>query len=435
MSEDVLEADLLVIGAGMAGMTAGFAAARAGARVVVVEKAPSMGGSAALSGGYLWTATSLEQALEQCPRGDPELLGTLIDGFPAAVELIRSAGVDFSDEIDVLYGRGWRVDVLTYFRRAKVAVENAGGTVQTHCSVETLCVQDGRVVGAVVRDAESQMRIRAPWTLLSTGGFQANRALLQQFFGDRAAHLLLRSNPYSSGDGLRLGLAAGGAHSEVMDAFYGHLIAWPLPQFTPREFARHALVFSEHGVLLNVDGRRFTEEWSGDHVNAQRVGAQPQGRALLVIDEAVRSTYAVRPIVGPSEAVDKIADGIAAGARVASAGTLVELGTAVAGWGFHVADLAAQVGSYNDDAPTPVGGGPYYAVEARPGMTFTQGGLRTDREGRVLGADGSVVDGLLAAGADMGGIYSGGYAGGLALASVFGLRTARLAGRRPPGGS
>jgi succinate dehydrogenase/fumarate reductase flavoprotein subunit len=78
---DSLTCDLLVIGAGMAGMTAAGRAAEMGARVIVIEKAASIGGSAALSLGDLWTATSAEQLAYQ-DNGDPRLHRVVIDTYP-----------------------------------------------------------------------------------------------------------------------------------------------------------------------------------------------------------------------------------------------------------------------------------------------------------------------------------------------------------------
>jgi succinate dehydrogenase/fumarate reductase flavoprotein subunit len=76
---------------------------------------------------------------------------------------------------------------------------------------------------------------------------------------------------------------------------------------------------------------------------------------------------------------------------------------------------------------TPIDRQPFYVVEAVPAITFTFGGLRIDPQARVLDDDGRAIPGLLAAGADAGGLYVRAYAGGLAAALVFGLRAARTA--------
>jgi hypothetical protein len=334
----------------------------------------------------------------------------------------------------VLYGRGHHIDLLGYQGRAARAVQRSG-VVSVGCTVDHLLLDGDRVVGARVRDADGATDVIAPWTLLATGGFQGNRGLLQQHLGDRAAHLLLRSNPYSTGDGLHLALAAGAATSGVMDAYYGHLIATPLPQFTEREFGRFARLYSENGVLVNVRGRRFTQEWLGDHVNTQSVAEQPEGRAVLIIDESIRRGTAAAPVVQGTEAIDTVEDSRAVGAHVAESAELSGLARLTGAWGYTIDDLEKVVEEHRREAGNAgadgLGDGPFHALEVRPAITFTQGGLRVDIRARVLNAAGVPIPGLLAAGADVGDVYNGGYAGGLALATVFGLVAERTATTTP----
>jgi glycine/D-amino acid oxidase-like deaminating enzyme len=85
--------DLLVLGGGMAGLAAAAPAAQSGASVVLVEKAPRTGGSA-IYAGFIWTAPTLEVMREINPRGDPALAARLVDGYPDAIEWVRSLGVE-----------------------------------------------------------------------------------------------------------------------------------------------------------------------------------------------------------------------------------------------------------------------------------------------------------------------------------------------------
>ena len=103
--------DLLVLGGGMAGLAAAARAAQAGASVVLVEKAPRTGGSAEYA-GFIWTATTLEVMREVNPEGDPALAERLVDGYPEAIEWVRSLGVDIKEPVTVLgYGRGRQTDM------------------------------------------------------------------------------------------------------------------------------------------------------------------------------------------------------------------------------------------------------------------------------------------------------------------------------------
>jgi hypothetical protein len=134
--DDTHDVDLLVVGGGMAGLTAAAAAATSGARVVLVEKGDQVGGSA-VHAGFAWTAPSVEVLREQNPGGDPDLGAALVTGFPGGVEWMRSLGVECRPP-----------------------------------------VTDGAVTGADVRLPDGSVRrVAARWTLLATGGYQADPAL------------------------------------------------------------------------------------------------------------------------------------------------------------------------------------------------------------------------------------------------------------------
>ena len=83
--------DLLVIGAGMAGATAAARAVQKGASVVVVEKAPTIGGSAVYA-GFVWTAPTIEVIRRENPGADPALGARLVEGFEPALDWVRSLG-------------------------------------------------------------------------------------------------------------------------------------------------------------------------------------------------------------------------------------------------------------------------------------------------------------------------------------------------------
>src|SRR5512132_3255239 len=106
---ETLDCDLLVLGAGMAGLSAAARAADAGARVVVVEKASDTGGAAILSGGYLWTVPSRRQL----PTWDDGELGHLVvENYAAAIAWLRKRHVEMSGPIPVVQGRGQQIDII-----------------------------------------------------------------------------------------------------------------------------------------------------------------------------------------------------------------------------------------------------------------------------------------------------------------------------------
>ena len=149
--------DLLVIGAGMAGATAAARAVQKGASVVVVDKAPAIGGSAVYA-GFVWTAPTIEVMRRENPGADPALGARLVEGFEPALEWVRSLGVEVGDAVSVLgFGRGYPVDVAGLMMRCeRIVRESEESALLTKSTVERLLVEDGAVVGAEVVDGAGE---------------------------------------------------------------------------------------------------------------------------------------------------------------------------------------------------------------------------------------------------------------------------------------
>jgi succinate dehydrogenase/fumarate reductase flavoprotein subunit len=433
-----LDADLLVLGGGMTGLTAAARACADGARVVLVEKAAAVGGSA-MYAGYVWTADSYERMREVNPDGDPELARVVIDGIEPGLEWIRSLGVDVKPPVVVLgYGRGCETDLAAYLN-ACLATIRRDGTVLTATSTDRLLHDERGVHGAVVHQDGHELTIRSRATLLATGGFGGSPELRAERIHPLARNLPLRANPNSTGDGLALGLAAGAAFTGENAGFYGHLIPSGVAYQEPTEFVSLTFYHSEHGILVNLDGHRFCDETLGDHLNTLAVLDQPEARALLICDERVHRQWMLTPYVEGAEAPDKFRLAYNRGARAAVAGDADELEALPEEWGYPGEAARDTLLTFN--AATATGGPepgrrldctalvdpPYYVIEVIPAITNTWGGLRIDTRARVLDASGAPIPGLLAAGADAGGLYERAYGGGLAAGLTFGLRAAQTA--------
>lgn len=433
----MVETDLLVIGAGMAGLTAAARAARDGRRVVVVEVGDDVGGSARFA-GYAWTAPSREVMDEVNPRGDVGLRHALVDRFTDAVAWIRSVGVDAQDAVPVLgFGSGHQFDTNQYVDLCRRIVVETGGEVRLRTATSRLLTDGGRVVGAEVAGADGPEEIRASWTLLATGGFQGDPALLAEKVHPRAGEMQLRSNPRSTGAGYRLATAVGAATGAEDAGFYGHLVPSGVRFADPADFVDLSLYYSEHALLFNLDNQRFTDETLGDHLTTIALLEQPESRGLLICDARVHREWIVASYVEGAVAVDKYALASRRGGRVGLAETLDELDYLPEEWGYDGTAIRAAIEEFNRAAAgsepltpgrakdaTPMTEGPWYVVECVPAVTFPFHGIRIDEQARVLDATGTPIPGLLCAGSDTGGLYHRAYAGGLASALVFGLSAA-----------
>jgi hypothetical protein len=215
-------------------------------------------------------------------------------------------------------------------------------------------------------------------TILATGGFQGNRNLVDEHIHP-GGRVRLRANPWSAGDGLRYALDRGAHLSDGMGEFYGRNM--PDADFTEDQFVPLAQLYGRVARVFNDRGEEFFAgevSWSENDL-VQATAQQPDAVAWYLLDD------------------DGLKDPDVA-SRVALAPTRVE----------------------PEELPFSPPNGTRIAVRVKPGITHTIGGLRVDRHARV-------AEGLYAAGADVGGISTGGYASGLAAALVFGRIAAESA--------
>src|SRR4051794_19184810 len=197
-------ADLIVAGAGMAGLVAAAEARSRGADVALHEKLDRPGGSMRLSSGVIWRHRDFERFRSECPGGDPALQRTLHDRLDADLDWLRSLG-------------------------APVVADDIGNPLTTGLRFDPSGLTDA-LLGAAgdVRLGDPFDALPAPVpVILATGGFAADRELVRAHVTGGAAHLLLRAAPGASGDGLRLGLRAGGRSSDGLDEIYGRNMPAP----------------------------------------------------------------------------------------------------------------------------------------------------------------------------------------------------------------
>lgn len=433
--------DLLIIGAGMAGLTAGARAVRSGLSVVLVDTSTDVGGSARFA-GYAWTAPSHAIMDRHNPGGDLALKRALVDRFDESVSWIRSTGVEVKDAQRILsFGRGHQFDTGHYLDTCRRLILDGGGRLLLATHTEHLLTEHGAVVGARLRSPDGTRRtVGARATLLATGGFQGDLALRTAHVHPHADRMELRSNPHSRGGGYRLATGVGAATGHADAGFYGHLIPSRTPFTDPVDFVDLSLYYSEHALLFNLRNERFVDETLGDHLTTMALLEQPESRGLLIADARVFRDWIVGSYVEGAVAVDKFALASKRGGRVGLAEDLDELAFLPEEWGYRGEAIRDGVRRFNERAsaglatapgreldPLPLDEPPYYVIETAPAITFPFHGVRIDDQARVLAENGEPLTGLLAAGSDTGGLWHRAYAGGIASALVFGLTAADTA--------
>jgi succinate dehydrogenase/fumarate reductase flavoprotein subunit len=426
----------------MAGLAAAATAAEAGAAVTVFEKGAAPGGSAALSGGLLWTEPTFERLRERIPQGDPELGRALIDGYPDAVNWLLADGVELTERLKGLFGtgEGHRIqpDMRSFVTRMVARVERAGGAVRCGAAVDDLELDDRAAVRRVrVRTAEGFEHHEAPAVVLCTGGFPAGTELLSRYVSRYADRLYVRANPHSTGDGIDVAVRAGATTSRGMHTFYGHLLPAPPAKVTPENFILLTQYYSVHCVLVNRRGERFVDESEADEISAQALACEQDALGFLLLDDQLADEVTAPPAAA-FPPMDRHGDIARAGGRILRADDLQTLAALIddaGGNGWRTIQTLEEYNTLVAEHPerlrVPRAGRrlaltrpPFTAVPVTPAVTFTEGGLRIDPGARVIGRSGAPIPGLYAAGGDGGGVYHERYAGGLSLSLVFG----RIAG-------
>jgi succinate dehydrogenase/fumarate reductase flavoprotein subunit len=349
----------------MAGLCAAARARELGASPTVFEKGTRPGGSMLLSSGVIWRYRSFEDFRAQCPDGDERLQRLVFERLDEGLEWLESLGAP----------------VVTR------ETENAL-TMGVRFDTEGLTEALFRAAGEV--RFEQSVTVTGDSLVLATGGFQGDPELVERYVGP-AAPLRVRANPWSAGDGLRVGLDRGAALSNGLDEFYGRNMADV--DFDEAGFGPLAQVYGRHARIFNERGEEFFDHervsWSELDL-VQATAHQPRARAWYLLDD---------------QALDQ----------------QVRYGT--------VRELVASAPTRTDPAELPFEppSGTIAAVRVAAAITHTIGGLRVDERARVLDETNDPVDGLFAAGVDAGGVSTGGYASGLASALVLGRTAAEAA--------
>jgi tricarballylate dehydrogenase len=475
MGSGTLDYDVVVVGGGVAGLTAACSAAEAGARVALLERSTEAetGGNTRYTEAFLRmksleeTADGLEDTLVDDFMGhldpsimadaarSPERQSPLYKAHHAVdpdyvAELASSA----PDTLVWMGGHGVRYDFLpTPFlttsttRMAPVGgglaiVETMGKAarglgVEFHFETTARSLLTGaNGVTGIVADTPSGRVTFGGRVVLASGGYQGNAEMMARYHGGRAltSRPVARGGNYNKGEGIEMALAVGAATAGNFSLFHAEPV-------DPRSGEPEAAIFAfPYGVLVNIEGERFVDEARGPidawyERTTRDIAAQTGGIAWMVLDQQALS-------------VPNIRSGIRTEVPPVTAGTIEEL---AAGIGAPADALARTLAAYNsacgegDFSPLapdglatsgvvppksnwarPVSEGPYEAYPIMAANVFTFGGLKTTAAAQVVDNDGRVVRGLWAAG-EMTGLYYSNYTGSTSV--LRGATFGRIAGR------
>ena len=480
--------DVIVVGAGNAAFCAALAAAEAGKKVLVLERAPEdeSGGNSRYTAGLMRVAYNgvedLKRAIpdlsaEEIARSDfgsyteeqflddmgrvteyrcdPDLTEVLVKKSLETVAWMRAKGVRFT--------AAWGRQAFNIGGRFKfwggLTVEAVGGgpgLVESLTSIARkngievwyearaldLLFDDEGVKGVRVKHKGKTVELKANAVVLAAGGFQSDPEWRTRYLGPGWELAKVRGTRFNTGDGIRMALAAGAAPTGNWSGC--HAVAWErnAPEFGDLaigdQFQKHSYPW---GIYLNAEGRRFVDE-GADFRNytyakyGRVILSQPGQFAWQIFDAKVkpqlRDEYKIKQVtkrVGNTleELVDKLED-------TNKANALQEIQAYNAAvrqdipFNPNIKDgrCTRDLAINKSNWANTIDTPPFEAYAVTCGITFSFGGLKIDTGARVISADGGPIPGLYAAGELVGGIFWFNYPGGTGLTngSVFG----RIAG-------
>ena len=440
--EDI-ETDVVVIGAGGAGMSAAIEAAEAGKDVVVLERMPIIGGNTnRATGGMNASETSIqeEKDIEDSNEvyyqdsldgghgiNDPDLLRTMVEHSAESLDLVNELGAELND---VSFSGG-----ATNSRIHKPLDGSAVGpiivrvlaerldalNVPIHLESEAVALieEDGRVTGVEVVTPEGEtFTVTAKAVVIATGGFGANMDMVKEY-DETKVGFGTTNHPGALGMGITMAQEVG-ADTFQMEQIQIHPTTDPDSGYMFTEGLR-----GDGAILINKEGKRFIDELETRDVVSAAILAETDGQAYVLVNQVLVDQnksmrgYIEQGYATSGETLDDLAAALDMDPVVLQ-DTLDQYNEAQA------SGSDTEFGRQN--MTLPLDEGPYYVLLVTPSIHHTMGGLRINTNAEVLDKEGNPIPGLFAAGEVTGGVHGGNRIGGNAVTDiiVFG----RIAGQK-----
>ncbi len=426
--------DIVIVGAGGAGMAAALSAKDAGMNPVIFEKAPVAGGNTMKSsGGMNASETKFQEELgiedsnelffEDTLTGgkgtnNQELLHYLVDNSASAIDWLDSMGITLNN---ISYSGGASVkrihrpadgsSVGTYLVDGLIRnITEQSIPLFVNSEVTKINETDGKVSGVEIIIEGETKTITSDAVVVTTGGYGSNHEMIESFRPDLKGYVSTTAAS-STGDGIKMIEQLGGATVD-MDQIQVHPTVVQDSGMLISETVR-----GEGAILVNQQGERFVNELeTRDNVSAAET-ALPEQYAYLIFDNELAKRakqveyYESEGATIKADTIEELAQQI----DIDPATLKATLDT----WNNNVKEQKDPEFGRETAMDYDLTTGPFYAIKIAPGIHHTMGGVQINVDTQVLKEDGSVIPGLYAAGEVTGGIHGQNRIGGNAVADIM----------------
>lgn len=433
------EADIVVVGAGGAGLTSAITAAEAGQKVIVLEKAAGAGGNTNRATGGMNAAEThyqkeqqiedtIQTYIEDTMKGghnlnNPELVRVMAENSAKAIDWLDTIDAKLSDvgfaggatnarahrpvdENDKVLSVGtFLVDKL--LKRA----EAVGVKVIYGAKVNEVLMADGKAAGVTAETKDGALTVKAKAVIVASGGFGGSDAKVSEYRPDLQGYVSTNA-PTIEGDAIDF-LKKVNANFIDMDKIQTH----------PTVVQKDGSLISESlrgdgAILLNKEGKRFIDEMETRDTVSAAINKQTEKTAWLIADNAMfEKSNVVKGYVNKG-LLTKVDDLKALAAFIGADEATVA--KTLADWTSYVkAGEDKEFGHKNmDKLDFDLSVAPFYVGPVGPGIHHTMGGVEINTNAEIISTDKAVIPGLFAAGEVTGGVHGGNRLGGNAVTDI-----------------
>ena len=439
------DTEVAIIGGGGAGLAAAVSAHQNGAKVLLVEKMPNVGGNTIISGSAFnavdpkrQSAQGIEDSVEKHfqqtyeggdKKGDPELVRVLVENAYPTIEWLESLGMKFTDKVFTVLGALWPRShkpveplgtgyvntFMNYINEHKDDI-----TVLTEVEAKELLVDtEGAVTGFLAEGKNGKITVNAKnGVIIATGGFGSNVEMRDQYntIWPKLTNIKTTNHRGATGDGI---IMAEKVNASIVQMENIQLL--PMGDPVTGSLSGNIEQGVENRIFVNAQGNRFVDEGARRDVMTKALMEQTDSMMWVIVDQ---HSYPTGDTVNN---FNETIDSLVKEGRAYKADTLEDLAKQI---GVEPANLVKAVEAFNasvDGAKDEFGRtlfmdkldtAPFYAGKRVPTVHHTMGGIKITPETRVVDQNGEIIKGLFAAGEVTGGIHGANRLGGNALADV-----------------